>query len=288
MPPVERQSIYDATAAAIRQMKHQGLGLLSDCLLSSEARTRYESILGGTRGKEAIAKAGPLLIRQVADPQFVFSFASGMARDMEAVFWVELSECLIRDPICKYKDFGVFTRFARRVSFDSDQLADKIKLPTIYSAFEESAIDALLPDRTRMPAESSSLEESAIDALCRTVMEQIRQKMRSNEPSPRSFQMLSEELLRDTLNEIFGTFIPPTVNAMAALSFAAALASYYAWAVAFDVTIRSGRINVDGVGSFVFVQGQSGNRVDFTASENFLDLLEANARSSPFPEEQAA
>jgi len=277
-------SIFDATAAVIRQMKQLGLGLFSDSLLSSEARTMYESILAGTRGKDAIAKAGSLLIQQVADPQFVSSFASGMVRDIEAVFWVELSEHLIRAPICKYKNFGVFSRYARKVSFDSDLLTSMIKLPTIYGASEESAVDALLAETAKTPTTPRTLEESAIDALCRTVMEQIG----LSADLSRSFQAIAEGLLRDCLVEVLGTFSPPAADAMAAFSFASALSSYYAWAAAFGVAIQFGQIRVEGVGSFLLVGGRAGDRIDFTASESFLDLLEANARSAPLPEQRVA
>jgi hypothetical protein len=187
---------------------------------------------------------------------------------LSAIFWVELSEHLIRETTCTFKAFGEFKRFASTLSFIPELLWQKEVLPNILH---------------------ESGDDFGLDALCRLALEPVRLIARQTfkhkyRGSPQSFPQFGAELLRDRLQAILAALKPPAQFAASFFSHGAALAGYYAWAIAFDAAIQTGFLPISGVGNFKLA-GTVVNRVDFSADDNFWKLIMVNAQKPPLPDE---
>ena len=101
----------------------------------------------------------------------------------------------------------------------------------------------------------------------------------------KGFPLLAAEILRWGLPEIISVLNPSAPHATATFSSAAALATYYAWVIAFDVVLQSGSVFVPEVGSFLLVAARAGNRVDFSADEALWKLIKINAEKPPLPDQ---
>lgn len=180
-----------------------------------------------------------------------------------------MSEHLIRDTTCKFQALGEFRRFAAKISFIPELLWEKPMLPRILL---------------------ESNDDPGSDALCRFVMQSARRdaqvKFRTKfQGSPQSFPLLATEILREGLHKIMSVLNPSAPLASGIFSSVAALASYYAWVIAFDAAIQGGFVLVLGVGSFQFVAARTGNLIDFSADEAFWKLIKVNAEKPPLPDE---
>ena len=251
----------DATSSVIRLMKHQAEGILCEGLLTGETRAGFEALLGTARDKDPVlsrAGAGSLLIGKASDKEFIAQVATRLTHDLEAVFWVEMGEQLIRNTSCKFAGFGEFKRFDLRVSFIPELLSDRPTIPSVASA--------------------EAVPNFAIDALCRVILERLRAEIRDQGAALASLPALASELLIGELGAIFPVLFPPAKDAFHYFASAAALASYYAWVAAFDATIlRNFPVGVKDVGSFTLVPGPT-SRVDFVADREFEELIRCNVQ----------
>ncbi|HXA85327.1 MAG TPA: hypothetical protein VNZ47_09645 [Candidatus Dormibacteraeota bacterium] len=259
-------------------MKQQARGSLVAALLRSTAHDRFEAIVettgdspakaGTLEDRPVLARAGSLLLDEASRPDFANQLANDLMDHFGAVFWVELSEQLIRDTSCKFDALGEFKRFSNVLSFIPELLWEKAALPSIVA---ESGTDY------------------GIDALCRFAFESLRPNARemfkNKFRGPESFPDFCAELLRDKMPGILNVLKAPPAFVAGIFSSVAALASYYAWVIAFDTAIRVGSVSVSGVGDFQFVAGRVVNRVDFVVDEAFLKLIQINAQKPPLPDE---
>jgi len=274
-----------ATWTVVRLMKKQAAGLLAEGLLHSSARENFEILLETTSESPSesplvLERAGALLLEQRRNSEFVARLASGLMETLVSLFWSETSEQLIVDTNCKFTAFGEFKRYASTLSFVPDFFGGK--LPSI------------IPDPTstfsplgRMRAVSDFI----LDALTRLALEPAR----ANAPivhqrslnSADGLSLLGTSLLQYNLWNILEVLNPPHSQVADCFSSVSALASYYAWVVAFEATIRSGDLFVPGVGSFQFSQKYL-DKVQFTAEEQFWTLIKINAETPSLPDQETS
>jgi hypothetical protein len=272
MSPADSESNIDATPTVVRTMRRQALGLLFDGLLRSPVRSQFESLIETTADRASIpSKAGSLLVGQADNLNFVDRLANDLVENLEVVFWVEMSEHLIRNTTCKFNGFGEFRRYASKVSFITEFLWEN---PTVPRILHESNDDL------------------GYDALCRFVMQTARPEAHiwfetkfKDSDSTQAFPLLAGEILRWGLPQIMGVLSPSAPYAATVFSSVCALGSYYAWIIAFDTLIQNGFVSVLGVGSFALVAATTGDRVDFSIDGDFSKLITINAERPPLPDE---
>lgn len=244
----------DASPAVVGFLKNRAVGLLCADLLAADRG--FEALLRISNDKkDLLARGGPLLLEQVADPQYVALLARDLVESLQSILWVELLQHITSKTRCKFMNFGTFYRWKRTISFDSAILVN-----------DDSRLE---------PYVASDVFEATVDALCRTATSPIRTiahdliQVFAKGGTPSA---LAEPLLTRMLTGLFRDVKPPTSEVMSLFSAVTAFATYYVWTIAFGMVVRRDPVLIDGVGSFELAS-ETPFSIRFSADQMFRDLI---------------
>lgn len=258
------------TRALLIFMRFRVVGMLHVELRTNPLTAQaYRLLLESNWDDQAFnVRTGHLLMENVSGTKSAGRIAPRLLTELVSILWAQVVDWLVEMSTCEYKNFGGFR--ANRAA------------GTVHVDFTPSPVVA--DNATPASLHSTYRAESLINELCYLAIVSAREEliMWTDFGSISDWRLpligttvITRALDLAWMNVLANKEVVPELgtDAVEVFAMAASVVTYYAWAIAFGIELRTrSELNMQDIGLF----RRSESQVEFTPASCFLSLLRAN------------